>query len=288
MALLALLALLALFGCGGGGGGEPQVPPPVDVKWTEVMEDANTLLIPGIHGFYDLSVGGTRVSEVVNAPLSCDGAGCANEGEPLAVSAIFDDELEVLETGRRGSFQTMTATQGDERDALNPGIIDVAPTTLPDLRAYGLWGNHGFAAVMLAHGPVADTTDGVELTGRISFALPVALGDSPGSSPSGMGGATWRGIASAVSLTTYEVEDGTSVITIPDLASPRVNVDVLIDSQSVAKPSWRGLALTGGRYAAGTFGEDRLDGIFAGPAHQETYGVFGTDAYVGAFGAKRQ
>ena len=43
-----------------------------------------------------------------------------------------------------------------------------------------------------------------------------------------------------------------------------------------------------GGFRAGAAGTDYLEGRFHGPGHEEAWGVFDTDAYVGAFGAKRQ
>ncbi len=47
------------------------------------------------------------------------------------------------------------------------------------------------------------------------------------------------------------------------------------------------LTLSNGQFAAGDVTSDHVTGDFYGPQHQESYGVFATDAYIGAFGARR-
>ena len=107
-----------------------------------------------------------------------------------------------------------------------------------------------------------------------------------GSNPSGVGGATWNGIAEATSTRTFIRRAGTALASIPDLSNPLISID--IDLPDIVSLSWDDMRLDNGRYEAGTAGSNHLVGDFYGPDHRETYGIFDTGAYVGAFGAKRR
>ena len=102
-----------------------------------------------------------------------------------------------------------------------------------------------------------------------------------------MGSATWSGIAEAASTSTFQRREGTATLTIADLSQPRVGVDIDITGFAINSPGWADMPLTNGRFATGDIGNDRMEGQFYGPSHDEAYGVFETGAYVGGFGAKR-
>ena len=51
---------------------------------------------------------------------------------------------------------------------------------------------------------------------------------------------------------------------------------------------WTGVEPVEGSITAGTAGVDYLSGKFHGPGHVEVRSVIDTDAFVGAFGAKRR
>ena len=105
--------------------------------------------------------------------------------------------------------------------------------------------------------------------------------------PAGLGTATWTGIAEAASTRTFQWRPGTASITIADLSHPRVSVDIDVPGYAIDAPAWADIPLASGRFAIGTAGSDYLEGNFHGANHGETYGVFDTGAYIGAFGAKR-
>jgi len=87
---------------------------------------------------------------------------------------------------------------------------------------------------------------------------------------------------------TFDRHQGTSTITIPDLLVPSVDVEVEVHGDEIGSSAWTSIPLTAGHFAAGSKGQDRVEGNFYGDGHEETYGIFDTDAYVGAFGATRQ
>ena len=114
-----------------------------------------------------------------------------------------------------------------------------------------------------------------------------AAGEATGTNPTGMGSATWSGIAEAASTSTFQRREGIATVTIAELSRPRVGVEINVPGFAIDSSTWTGIPLTNGHYASGTVGSDYLEGHFHGPSHEETYGVFDTGAYVGAFGAKR-
>ena len=160
------------------------------------------------------------------------------------------------------------------------------PHRLPSYDTYGVWGLYGALHLQVVDGPMAGEVQGVPFTGDLSYAVAFVLGNATGSNPPGTGSATWRGVAEAVSTSTFQWGQGTATLTIADLSRPRVGVDIEIPGFAIGSPRWSDIPLTDGRFAIGTAGTDRLEGDFHGPAHYEAYGVFDTDAYVGGFGAK--
>ena len=139
----------------------------------------------------------------------------------------------------------------------------------------------------IADGPLSGRSEGESFSGELSAAIAYVAGDASGTNPTGMGSATWRGIAEAASTRTFQRREGTATVTIADLSRPRVGVDIDIAGFAIGSPSWSDMRLADGRFASGRAGTDRLEGNFHGPDHSETYGTFDTGAYVGAFGAKR-
>ena len=137
-------------------------------------------------------------------------------------------------------------------------------------------------------GPHAGQANGLLIQGTLQGVTSTVAGDSAGTDPTGSGSARWTGIAEAASPRSFERRTGTATIGIADLSDPRVTVDVQIAGNSIGSPAWTGMELDAGSYGTGTHGTDYLKGGLYGPRHQETYGVFDTGTYVGAFGAKRQ
>ena len=306
--LAAVAAALTLTACGGGGGDSPD---PVDlllaprvVRLKKIIERSDTFNIPALHLDYSASIGSTSAIERrLSNDVSCTGASCDIETEDggmetTAVQDLIDLSVNVdtteISLGSRDGFDTIAIAS--EFDVSSSILDDTFTVTPPTATAFGAWGEHGFAGVVVANGPLAgearqtvleaETT--VPFTGHLSYALAYVMGDTSGANPTGTGVATWEGIAEAVSLRTFERRIGTATLVIADLTAPRVSVDIDVDNFAINPPEWANLPLTNGGFTFGTLADDNyVAGNFHGLRHEEAYGVFDTESYTGAFGAKR-
>ena len=258
-----------------------------------IVERADTLLIPAAHFDLTITAQGQTESGQVHARGSCAGIRCilSAEGERLTVTLDdllapggADQDFTRIDLGRRGGFNT-AFVEGQDRlsEHMVGGLITARPTT----RAHAFWGEWGYAGTATLLGPFSGRSQGTSFRGRLDGTLSFAVGDVTGFNPRGVGSATWTGVSEAVSTRTYERRAGTATVHIPDLSTPRVNVYVDVAGYAIGTSAWDGIPIYRGRYAAGISGRDRLVGNFHGPNHEETYGVFDTGAYVGAFGASR-
>ena len=300
IAVVGLAFLLAA--CGGGGRGKPaltsgdieriQADPSV-VRAKGIIEQADTLLIPGAHYRGAITAPGQTVRNRFSATGDCTGTRCVLSARGSQTTITLDDlltpsgdtNLTDIRLGKRDGFDTIMATGKTKISAAVRGV-NVAGAF--DSKAWGFWGEHGFAAVATAKGPFSGRTQGVPFSGDLQGTMPYVIGNATGTNPTGLGSATWRGVADAASTATFEHRQGTAIVAIPDLSAPKVSVDIDIPGFSIDSPAWNDMALTRGRFAAATNGRDRLIGNFHGPKHEEAYGAFDTGAHVGVFGAKRQ
>ena len=290
-------ALLYLAGCGGGGTSgirdsdlDALRSDPRIVRLTGIVERADTLLIPSLHLNYRLTAQGQTESDRLAVNMRCSGTRCVGSDGTVVtlddlISPSEDTYLQEVSLGSRGGFDTVTAKSGFE---VGGNIEGITFSDIPSATEHGLWGQYGYAAAAILSGSVSGRFEGVAFQGDIGFATAYATGDASGTNPAGLGSATWRGIAEAASTRTFELRQGTAVVTIEDLSRPRVNVDIDVEGYSIGSSAWTDMALTEGRYGSGAHGRDYLSGGFYGPDHVETYGVFDTGAYVGAYGAKRE
>ena len=305
-------ATLTLTACGGGG---EESPDPVDLllddrvmRLQRVVERSDSLLVPGLHVGYSVSIGGGEQNETEPffQGASCSGAArCETEasddadGTMVTLRDLIDfstfdlgETQVVLDT--RGGFDTVDISSGI--DISRSILDDVVNVTPPNARSFGFWGIHGFAGVLIADGPVSGEARqealGVQASipfeGELSFAMAFAMGDVTGTDPTGVGSVTWEGIAEVASTRTFERRPGTVEVIIADLARPRASVNVEVDGFRIGPAEWSNVEIADGRFAHGAVAdEDYLEGNFHGPAHEEAYGVFDTGSYTGAFGAKR-
>ena len=295
--VLGTFALLYLAGCGGGGSSGIRDSEPDAlrsdsrvVRLDEIVERADTMFLPSVYINYRLTASGETVRDSLALNLRCSGTRCTGP-------AGFDTELDELLVptedtyveeailGSRGGFDTVTARSGFE---VGNNISGVTFLEIPSAMEYGLWGQYGYAAAGVLDGPISGRVDGIAFKGSIEFTVAYAAGDATGTNPAGIGGASWRGVAEAVSTRSFERRQGTAVMTIEDLSQPRVSVGVDIEGYPIGSPAWSNMVLAAGRYRTGVRGQDYLEGGLFGPGHEETYGVFDTGAYLGAFGAKRE
>jgi hypothetical protein len=264
---------------------------PSIVRLGGILERADTLLIPSGHVRFSATVQGQTVSERFVESFSCTGSRCVeNDGSMITVADLVDPSTDIGVTvtgftlGSRGGLDTSAASADFDLSDTFPGYTI---TDSPSAYSYGLWGQYGAVFLEILDGPMSGQTQGVSFTGTISRASVYAVGDATGTNPTGMGSATWSGIAEAASTSTFQRREGTATLTIADLSQPRVGVDIDIAGFAIDSPGWADIPLTNGRFATGRVGSDHLEGQFYGPSHGETYGVFDTGAYVGGFGAKR-
>ena len=293
----AVLLPLALSACWAGGRSPsltedepvPLQSDPRVMRLQGIFEGADTLLIPSEHFRFSLTAQGhTEVDQMVEY-YSCTGPSCfASDGSEFALDDIFDPNLDVGDAkatlGARDGFDTVTLT-GDF-DATEE-IPEFAPSVSPSVISFGFWGEHGFAAVAIAGATFTGQLLGVDVDGEFHFATVYSVGKGSGTNPSGTGGATWTGMASAASTDTFERREGTATVTIADLARPRVGVAIDVPGFDIGSAAWADMALVSGRFTTGAGGSDYIAGHFHGPDHAESYGVFDTGAHMGVFGAKR-
>ena len=291
---LALVGVFGVAGCGGSGSStltsseidqfrsDPRV-----VRANGIIERADTLLIPGAYYDVTITAQGRTDRQRLTLDGTCSGTRCVlSDGvtqETMTLEDLLapaDTDLTSVALGERGGFDTM-AIEG--RIRLSRGTI----TGTFSATAFGVWGEHGFAAVEMANGPFSGRVQGVSFSGSMIGAASYSIGDVNRTNPTGLGSATWRGVAEAASTRTFERRQGTSRITIRDLSNPRVDVDIEVAGYEIGSPAWDSIPLSDGHFAAGSNGRDRVEGNFHGPGHKETYGVFDTGAYIGVFGAKR-
>ncbi len=286
-------ATLTLGACGGGGGsvtaggGMPPGQPGPPARLAGLLERADALRMSGLRGLWSLEAAGEEaIVDSYVEPVSCSGARCiAVDGTATEVADLSVD-LDAIEAalGERDGFDTATTGGTSEDSVTETGYTF---TVSSEVTSYGLWGEYGYAVLVLGEGPIAAEIDGTAFSGTFSLAQAVVAGETTGTNPTGMGSATWTGIAEASPTGAFERLMGTATVSIADLSQPRVSVAIDVPGHTIGAPGWADMALTGGGFASGSAGTDYLSGAFHGPAHEEAWGVFDTTDYIGAFGARR-
>ena len=98
--------------------------------------------------------------------------------------------------------------------------------------------------------------------------------------------ATWRGSPEAVSTADLLHLRGTVRLHIPELGQPLLDAHINLEGHTVPL-QWRQVPIANGSFQQGVAAEHLLHGRFHGPGHAEAWGLFHTDAFLAAFGAKR-
>ena len=199
-------------------------------------------------------------------------------------ASSFDVDLTKATISSRDDFDTLTSTSEFRFEDTE----DLTITRYPSETTYGFWGEHGMAVAQIVNGPFTALFEGGSLQGDIMTAIAYTVGNTPNTNPTAMGGATWKGIANAASLQTFRLHEGTATVTMADLSFPLVSVAIDISGHDISGPGWSNIFLFNGRFDYSGSRNNYVRGDFYGPDHSEAYGVFGTSAYVGSFGAKRQ
>lgn len=294
--ILGVGLAFTLVACGGGSGVKPLSQSELDeieakpevVRLRGIAQRADTLLVPRIVSSYTLRAQGESITETVRESTRCAGARCiGSEGTVISISDLFTPDTEASLTSAnfsaRDGFDMVATTAAFDLDDGLPGLTI---TSFPQATEYGIWGEHGYAAMALLNGPFRGRIQGVSFSGEVRLATSMAYGDAAGTNPTGVGSATWRGFAEGVSSRFFGRRTGTATISILDLSDPRVNATIELGGREIG--SWTDIPLSRGRYEAGSAGSgNHLVGDFHGPAHEETYGVFDAGTYIGAYGAKR-
>ena len=300
--LAAVLGILLLSACGGGdepassNSGLPaseveQVrSDPRVIRLGGVMERADTLLIPSSHTWYSITVQGETISRRAEESVSCNGPRCVGNSSREAVS--LDDfvgpssDTDVIVTkadlGSQAGFDTLTFSGSSP-----VSIPDLTITSEMSADYYGAWGQFGAAYLIVTDLPVSGRYQGIPFTGDFRGVVPYVAGDTAETNPTGLGSATWTGVAEAASTRNFRRRQGQATLTIAELSRPRVGVEIDIAGYAIGSPGWSDIPLANGGFKTGHVGSDFLEGNFHGSDHGEAYGVFDTGPYVGAFGAKR-
>ena len=294
---IAVCAMFVLNGCGGGDGDlsgsnvEEKLRADPRLQQLEgIAERADLLLVPTLYADYSITAEGVTVQDREVLTSTCGGAICVDsQGETLTIAELFqpDESVDLLSAGigSRGGFTTGSVRgRVDVSQALEGVVIRQVPSP----ESFGFWGDHGFASVAVISGPITGAFDGVPFSGSVRAGMALALGESSGSNPTGLGSAAWVGIAEAVSTRSFQRRMGTSSLRVSDLSDPRLDVSILIVGREIGSSAWSGVPLTSGHFRAGRAEHDFLQGSFMGSRHEEAYGVFDTGTYVGVFGALRQ
>ena len=308
---VVLTVLLLLAGCGGDGGDNDVEMPPEDeiielqsdprgMRLVGITEEADTLLVPAVHVRYSASILGETVTDELFREITCSGTDltCEGAGVALGLNDLVDlsTKVSVSEANlqsREDGFDTVSIKGNLNASDIGELSTIFTANKIPEGFGYGFWGDHGMAGLFLADGPASGqfSSIGVSFDGDVKVVIPFALGNDSGTNPGGTGGATWTGIAEAVSTRTFRRRQGTATLTIPDLSVPAVNVEVDIDGTTIdgaeRTPGWPGVSLVDGHFEFGDVGQDYLEGNFYGEEHGEAYGVFDTTVFTGVFGAKR-
>lgn len=321
MRRLIPILLLLLAGCGGSQTAAPPLHVPEPTRTVHVV-DADTIDIDGIryrlHGIdapesyqtcrawgYTWECGKAATHALMShaGDISCQASSASDRygrtigrcttsqgvdvnawlvahGWALAAySTDYHDEEAQARTQRRGIHQGMFVNPSDRRrgqrlegqDTL-AGVSTPAPVDLPQLANGLLWGTDTIDGQHLRHSVFGITDTGAA----------VSFGDWPATDPSVSGTATWTGSMVAITDAGTHRTTGTALLTLEDLAEPRVNLK--LSGPDVVTFNWSDIPLRDGSFNAG---DGSMQGRFYGTQHQEAGGVFARDGWLGAFGARR-
>ena len=327
--LVAAVAL-ALSGCGGGGAGTDSSDSlSLQDKWQRFGTENPTLSLTSeqIEQTFDSR------SRTASHTLSLSWSTTAFGGEEQFVVDVEPHEHEDLRAGLPPgstlSFAPVLEHNGVRIAELKARDIDEygdGDTVLTTTVAYGAWLDHtvfgvGFFSQCYTSEPGCSGTNPDYEEGG-SVGIP-PFGVHPGTSPRGMGSATWTGVMVGMESPSFwgevvyidglpfgreydaaaarawvnegppDVYLGDAEITIEDLAVPDVdisftNIHNVTEGTRHRDMTWESLTVKDGLFGRGDPEDEYIAGMFTGIRHQEVGGEFRRDGIAGGFGAKRQ
>jgi len=331
-ACLVIVLALSLAGCGGGGGKMPMPPGDANGDGTPGDDDGEMSLMEKWQRF-----------EAGNPALRMTSAQIEKAYDSRSKRASHDlywglDPVLVVpgEDPPEESFSySATVDQHEHEDlSLPPGIVfapvlehngvriaelkgrytdideDDGETELTDFVTYGGWLDHtvfGVTSLRVCEVGAAGCsgTNPVYAWGDVGGLT--TYGVHPGTTPTGMGSATWTGVmvgmesprlenqAAALAWLNEGRPDvflGDARIEVDDLSAPDVdvsftNIHNVTEGTRHRDMSWEGLSVENGLFGSGD-SDEYIAGMFTGPRHQEVGGEFQRDGIAGGFGAKRR
>ena len=315
---------LVLSGCGGSGGtgstgdsnGESEMSildnwkrfeagtPTLQLSSTQIEQAYESRNRAATHDLYWSS------QPFVCAPRSGD---CGEPPYGVEVEQHENEEFQVPR-GSTVAFAPVLEHNGVRISEMKARVIyedeDDGETYLTDIVTYGGWLDHtvfgvGFFAECAVDEPGCSGTAPVYAWGGANSLTP--FGVYPGTTPTGMGSATWAGVMVGMEAPKLESEAaalawvkegqpdvylGDALIMIEDLAAPDVDVSFTnIHNVTEGTPRddmiWEGLSVENGLFGDGD-SDEYVAGMFTGSRHQEVGGEFQKDGIAGGFGAKRR
>ena len=303
----AAVVALALSGCGGGGKSEMSI---LD-NWQRFEAGNPTLRMSSAQIGQAYDSRSRRASHELDWHLES-----VVGGEESIVVEVEPHEHEDWQppTGGTVSFAPVLEHNGVPVAQLEARVIhedeDDGETYLTDTVTYGGWLDHtvfgvGFTAACDVDAPGCSGAGPVYAGGWVSGVTP--FGVYPGTTPTGMGPATWTGVMVGMESPIFENEAaalawlnegqpdvylGDARIMIDDLAIPDVdvsftNIHNVTEGIRHRDMSWEGLSVENGLFGGGD-SDEYIAGMFTGPRHREVGGEFRRGGIAGGFGAKRQ
>ena len=128
------------------------------------------------------------------------------------------------------------------------------------------------------------------VAGIVDDSVAFSFGASPGTTPTDVGGAVWRGALVGIDTRSRERVEGDAMIDIDDFANPDVDIafTAIADARGRARNDlhWQDIPVVQGAFGARDM-DGSIEGRFYGSDHGEVGGIFERSQLLGAFAASR-
>ena len=331
----AALVALVLTSCGGGGkmttpGDESEMS--LLQKWQRFADGSPTLSMTGEEIEEAWTAAAERTTHYVSLshriPVPCLPPADCEPQPPDEVIEVVAERIEYLELLERIEGGVATDIEVVYAPVLEHNGIPVAEleyrytyedeprTYLSDVLSYGGWLEYTTFRVDFDRGCEVGAAGCSGISPDFMDALinRTVTGRYSGSTPTGVGSATWTGLMVGMRSPVYPGTDiirplptpvaqpdayvGDARIMIDNLASPNVDVDVsftnlhnVTEGAKHRDMTWENVRVKDGLFRSRNIilnPDDYILGMFSGPQHQEVGGKFRRDGIAGVFGAKRQ